>query len=220
MEKEIQDRRPIRARETRWATAAARYLRRKGCTPNGISLFSIAFAALSALCYLAAWWVEDQIGQRILFIAAAVGIQGRLICNLLDGMVAVEGGLRSPAGAVYNELPDRVSDTLLLLGVGYGLTLYPSAVALGWGCALLAVATAYIRLLGGTCGLPQRFSGPMAKQHRMALLTAVSVLAAAFPQWSQQGFVAVLWLILVGAFFTCISRARLIIKDLNAGESP
>ncbi|MFT8209500.1 MAG: lysophospholipid acyltransferase family protein [Symbiopectobacterium sp.] len=58
---------------------------------------------------------------------------------------------------------------MLLLGVGYGVLLFPYAPLLGWGAALLALATAYIRLLGGTCGLVQRFSGPMAKQHRMAL---------------------------------------------------
>ncbi|EMH4164340.1 CDP-alcohol phosphatidyltransferase family protein [Pluralibacter gergoviae] len=217
MDKDIQDRRPIKARQTRWASGAARYLRTKGCTPNGISLFSILFAAVSALCYLAVWHCASVPGQRILFIVAALGIQGRLICNLLDGMVAVEGGLRSPAGAVYNELPDRVSDTLLLLGAGYGITLYPAAAPLGWACALLAIATAYVRLLGGTCGLAQRFSGPMAKQHRMALLTGASVIAAIVPTWSQQLFLAVLIVIAVGSALTCITRTRSIIRDLNAG---
>ena len=31
-------------------------------------------------------------------------------------MVAVEGDLRSPVGAVFNDLPDRVSDSLILIG--------------------------------------------------------------------------------------------------------
>ncbi|EPU3936499.1 hypothetical protein ACVWYD_003078 [Morganella morganii] len=35
---EIRDRRPIKARQTRWATSAARQLQRRGATPNGISV--------------------------------------------------------------------------------------------------------------------------------------------------------------------------------------
>ncbi|WP_252317200.1 MULTISPECIES: CDP-alcohol phosphatidyltransferase family protein [Symbiopectobacterium] len=150
-------------------------------------------------------------------IAGALGIQGRLLCNLLDGMVAVEGGMRSTAGAVYNELPDRVSDTLLL-GVGYGILQHPYAPLLGWGAALLTLATAYIRLLGGTCGLAQRFSGPMAKQHRMALLTVGAVVAAMVPQWGESIFTLILSAILVGAGATCINRTRQIIRDLSSGE--
>lgn len=73
-------------------------------------------------------------------------VQGRLICNLLDGMVAVEGGLRSPVGAVFNDLPDRVSDSLILIGAGYGLAGFITyAPQLGWAAALMAVMTAYVR---------------------------------------------------------------------------
>lgn len=101
MEKDIQDRRPIRARETRWATAAARYLRRKGYTPNTISLFSILFAALGALCFLIVWRCDSEGLQRVLLIVGALAIQGRLLCNLLDGMVAVEGGMCSASAAPW-----------------------------------------------------------------------------------------------------------------------
>ena len=82
-------------------------------------------------------------------------------------MVAVEGGKSSPVGALYNELPDRLSDSLLLVPIGYA-----AGVAwLGWAAALLAALTAYIRAVGGSLGLPQDFSGIMAKPQRMALLT-------------------------------------------------
>ena len=48
-------------------------------------------------------------------------VQLRLLCNLLDGMVAVEGGRSSPVGALYNEVPDRVADSLLLVALGYAV---------------------------------------------------------------------------------------------------
>lgn len=146
-------------------------------------------------------------------------IQGRLICNLLDGMVAVEGGMKSPVGAVYNELPDRIADTLIILGVGYGLSPdFSMAITLSWVGAFFAVMTAYVRVLGGACGLEQQFTGPMAKQHRMALLTSVAVIAAFIPSlWGIWLFFISLWIIILGSTLTTIFRTRRILRDLAQG---
>jgi phosphatidylglycerophosphate synthase len=59
-----------------------------------------------------------------LLLTAAIGVPRRLLCNLLDGMVAVAGGLGSPSGQVWNDLPDRI-------GAGHG-------IAYRWGAALPA----------------------------------------------------------------------------------
>ncbi|ECF0472671.1 CDP-alcohol phosphatidyltransferase family protein, partial [Salmonella enterica subsp. enterica] len=157
--------------------------------------------------------------QSILLILGALAIQGRLICNLLDGMVAVEGGLKSPAGAVYNELPDRIADTLIIIGVGYGLSItFPIAITLGWVAAFFAVMTAYIRVLGGSCGLEQRFTGPMAKQHRMALLTGIAIISAFIPaEWGAWLCLVSLWIIIFGSVLTTILRTRQILRDLTQG---
>jgi len=40
------------------------------------------------------------------------------LCNLLDGMVAIEHGKQSQLGVLYNELPDRVSDSVLFVALG------------------------------------------------------------------------------------------------------
>ena len=53
------------------------------------------------------------------FLGAIVGIQGRLICNLLDGMVAIEGGRKSKSGEIWNDFPDRLADPLVLAAAGY-----------------------------------------------------------------------------------------------------
>jgi phosphatidylglycerophosphate synthase len=94
-------------------------------------------------------------------------VQLRLLCNLLDGMVAIEGGRKTATGGLYNELPDRFADSALIVALGYGA----GEPWLGWLGALAAAVTAYIRVLGGTLGLAQDFRGPMAKPHRMAVLT-------------------------------------------------
>ncbi|WP_235365251.1 hypothetical protein [Proteus terrae] len=78
--------------------------------------------------------------------------------------------------------------------------------------------TAYVRVLGGACGLDQQFTGPMAKQHRMALLTSVAVIAAFIPSlcgiWL---FFISLWIIILGSTLTTIFRTRRILRDLAQG---
>ncbi|GAA0334959.1 CDP-alcohol phosphatidyltransferase family protein [Morganella psychrotolerans] len=217
MDPEIKDRRPIKARQTRWATASARWLQQRGATPNGISVASVVFALFAALAFFGALNSEITVLRILLFVLAALLVQGRLICNLLDGMVAVEGGLRSPVGAVFNDLPDRISDSLILIGVGYGLSGFITwTPELGWAAALMAVMTAYVRVLGGACEQPQKFLGPMAKQHRMALLTIIAVIACFLPaDWAQSLFFIVLWVITLGAFWTTLRRTSVLMADLR-----
>ena len=146
--------------------------------PNVISLASIGFAALAGL----ALWATAAAGtalQPVLWLLAATGIQLRLLCNLLDGMVAVEGGRGSKSGEVFNDAPDRLADLLILVAAGYALPWPAWGGALGWVAATLAVLTAYVRVLGRALGRPQDFCGPMAKQHRMAVLTAACLGAIA-----------------------------------------
>ncbi len=210
------DRRPISSRNTSWANNAARLLQRKGATPNGISAASMAFAFLSGLSFFFAFRFFDFPVTSVFLFLGAVFIQCRLICNLLDGMVAVEGGMRTPTGAIFNDLPDRVSDSFILLGAGYSATLFPWAVELGWAAALLAALTAYIRILGGSCGLAQRFQGPMAKQHRMAILTASALIAAFLPvYWGQLLLTVALGIIALGSLITCFVRLCAVGKELN-----
>ncbi|HSQ07804.1 MAG TPA: CDP-alcohol phosphatidyltransferase family protein, partial [Chromatiaceae bacterium] len=107
-------RRPLRTRDARWARALATWLVNRRVPPNWISLASLGFAATGALAMLAAPAASPG-GRDALFVLAAACIQVRLLCNMLDGMVAVVGGLGSSAGDIYNELPDRIADPLLIV---------------------------------------------------------------------------------------------------------
>src|SRR5262249_50246605 len=113
--------------------------------------------------------------RAVLLAAGAAGIQLRLLCNLLDGMLAVEEGLKTPTGEIYNDLPDRIADGGILSGAGYAAEL----AALGWTAAACAIFTAYVRVPAGSLRASQRFIGPMAKQHRMFTLTVGALAAAA-----------------------------------------
>jgi len=180
-------RRPLRSRQTGWAKSIAQFLARRRVSPNFISVMSVVFSAGAAV---ALWCLADAVGARriILLLSAAAGIQLRLVSNLLDGMVAVEGGLKTKSGDIFNDFPDRVSDSLILIAVGYAVHI----PTLGWCAALLAALTAYVRLLGGSCGLKQNFIGPMAKQHRMAVLTAMCLLSMVegMSRYNKVGFIS------------------------------
>ncbi|WDS35828.1 CDP-alcohol phosphatidyltransferase family protein [Pseudoxanthomonas sp.] len=200
------NRRPIAARNTGWAQRLSATLARSSITPNQISVLSIFFAAIGAA--MLAW--VPTVGGLVL---AAACIQLRLVCNLLDGMVAMEGGRKTATGALYNEFPDRVADSLLIVALGYACGLS----WLGWLGALLAALTAYVRLAGGSLGLAQDFRGPMAKQHRMAVLTVACVIAAV-ERWlhgTHWSLLAAAVVIAVGALLTCITRSAGIARQLN-----
>jgi phosphatidylglycerophosphate synthase len=203
----LASRRPLTSRSTAWARFLAAVLVRSGVSPNAISVASILFASAGA-----AFLVCMPTGVGLLATAACV--QLRLLCNLLDGMVAIEGKRQSATGALYNEIPDRFADSLFIVALGYAI----GAPWLGWFGALTAAVTAYIRVLGGSLGLPQDFRGPMAKPHRMAVLTGACVLGAV--EWwlrgSQWALIAAAWIIAVGSFITCATRAVAIAHQLRA----
>jgi phosphatidylglycerophosphate synthase len=206
-----ENRRPLKTRSAAWAQRLAQRLAKAGVSPDNISAASVAFAVLGAALMMAAG-VSSAPLRAVGLIGGAVCIQLRLLCNLLDGMVAVEHGRGSPAGPIWNELPDRIADCLFLVGAGYcafGSKLDLGAW-LGWLAAFLAVLTAYVRELGRGLGFPADFSGPMAKPHRMAALTATCVLAALEPLWAWRGhlMVAGLAVIAIGTAWTVVRRTR------------
>lgn len=202
------DRRPIAARGAGWTRYLLRLLLATPISPNQISLLSVVFAALGAGALAAA-------PQRpLLYLAAAACIQLRLVCNLMDGLVAVEGGRASKLGALYNEFPDRVADSLLIIAAGYAA----GTPWLGWAGALAAALTAYVRVSGGALGLGQDFRGPMAKQHRMAVLTLACLLAC-LEQWlrgSGLAMIAACWIVFLGSLATCGTRTVAIARQLEA----
>jgi phosphatidylglycerophosphate synthase len=200
------NRRPIASRSAGWAKAAASFLARTNVTPNQISATSMAFAAVGAVLLALK---PDAIG----LIGCALAVQARLVCNLLDGMVAIEGGKKSAVGALYNEFPDRIADSLLIVALGYCVA-WP---ALGWFGALAAALTAYIRVFGGSLGLAQDFRGPMAKQQRMAVLTVACVAGAAehVLTGSRYALIAAAIIIAAGSAVTCVTRTLAIAAELR-----
>ena len=207
-------RRYLRTRERRWPRAIATALGNWGFRPNGVSVLSIVFAVAAGF---ALWWFGVVGGDWRLLVAAAIGIQLRLLCNMLDGLLAVEGGFKSKLGDLYNEIPDRFADVAILVGAGYALIGMPYGEILGWSAAVLAVLTAYVRLLAGSLGARQLFIGPMAKQHRMFVVTVGCVIGAL--EFARFGTVRAVWLALMvvvaGSMVTFARRLARLATELK-----
>ncbi|WP_426233617.1 CDP-alcohol phosphatidyltransferase family protein [Pseudomonas sp. TWP3-2] len=201
-----ENRRPINTRSAGWAKRFTEVLVNRDISPNQISVVSMVFALLGAL----ALNIDNGVVGSI---CCAVAIQLRLLCNLFDGMVAIEGGKQSAIGSLYNEFPDRVADSLLIVGLGYAI----GQSDLGWFAALAAALTAYVRVFGGSLGLKQSFIGPMAKQHRMALMTVGLLLNAVETSFYATHYVLLiaLTIIAIGSVATCATRTLAISRQLK-----
>jgi len=227
-EAETMDRRPLASRETGWARTMAAWLTAAGAAPNAISIAGMGFGVTAGVAFALtratpAGWVE-----RGLWLAGALFVQLRLLANLLDGMVAVEGNRRSRTGELYNEIPDRVSDSAILLGAGVGCgALWAEGLALGLFAALAAMFVSYIRAVGKATTGTSAYIGPMAKQHRMAVVTIAAVAVALLPQslrltwtWTNHGepfgLIAVaLVVIVVGCAITAFRRLIRIARSMR-----
>lgn len=134
-------------------------------------------------------------------------------------MIAIEGGLKTKTGEIYNELPDRFADLLIIGGAGYAAGAITWQAELAWIAAGLAVTTAYVRALGVAAGASQKFHGPMAKPHRMALLTVAALAQGAWYFFDDQPPAILFWALVVmaaGCLATIFRRCVLIMRELNA----
>ncbi len=209
----MENRRPLSSRDIGFFQKLAKALVNMGLTPNQVSVLSTIFAVVSAIgfyklstltaCVLLCWFM------------ALAGILLRLLCNLMDGLMAIEGGKKTPAGEIYNDFPDRLSDVIIMMGASF-LVPYSWGRDLGWLASVLALFTAYVRMLSASMGKGHDFCGPMAKQHRMFVLNVslVAWLAEYYLTSTTYSLTVGLLIIAAGSLVTVINRLCKLVKKL------
>ena len=154
-------RRPIAGVFRKTAHGATGFCVRVGIHPDAISYLSMVAAAGAGGCFL----FSDR--WPWLLLVGPLLCYARLWCNMLDGMVALAGGKASWRGEILNDLPDRISDVLIFVGVAHsGLC----AQASGYWAAIMALLTAYVGMFGQAVRVQREFSGVMSKPWRMVTL--------------------------------------------------
>jgi phosphatidylglycerophosphate synthase len=167
-------RRPIADAFRKTAQGVVKLCVRWNIHPDVISYLSIVASSGAALCF----W---QAGKYpwLLLIAPAL-CYFRLWFNMLDGMVALGSGKASLRGEILNELPDRISDLLIFVGVAHSGLCSP---LLGYWAAIGALFTAYVGTLGQAVSGRREFGGIMSKPWRMVVLHLGSWVTLGFHGW-------------------------------------
>jgi phosphatidylglycerophosphate synthase len=206
---ESTSRRPIAATFRQTADAATRFCVRHGIHPDAISYLSVIAALIAAICF----WKSGT--SRWLLIIAPLFCYLRLWFNMLDGMVAFEAGKASRRGEILNDLPDRVSDIVIFVGVAHSGLMNP---LIGYWAAIFAVLTPYVGLFGQALGVQREFGGIMSKPWRMVALHVGAWLTFFLAPQPSPTFTIFDWTCLVviaGCVETIVVRLKRIIAALQ-----
>ena len=108
-------------------------------------------------------WLALLPQSRWPFLLLPVTLFLRMALNAIDGMMAREHGMKSPDGAVLNELGDVISDAALYLPFALVAGVNAPLVVLVVIAAIIGeMAGALGPMLGGT----RRYDGPLGKSDR------------------------------------------------------
>jgi CDP-diacylglycerol--glycerol-3-phosphate 3-phosphatidyltransferase len=181
-------------------------LAKAGVTANGVTLAALAFSLAHGA------WLALAPGSRLPFLLLPVTLFLRMALNAIDGMMAREHGMKSPEGAVLNELGDVISDAALYL---------PFALVAGMNAALVvlvAIAAIIGEMAGGLgpmLGGTRRYDGPLGKSDRafaFGLLAFLIGVGLTPDMWST----IYLSVLLALSALTIVNRARGIVAEAKA----
>jgi len=176
-------------------------LARAGVSANGVTLAALALSLAHGA------WLALLPQSRWPFLLLPVTLFVRMALNALDGMMAREHGMASPAGAVLNELGDVISDTALYLPFALVAGVNPALVVL---VVILAIIGEMAGALGPLLGAPRRYDGPLGKSDRafaFGLLAVLIGIGLTPGSWTT----LYLALLLVLSALTILNRARTIV---------
>src|SRR5205809_7854326 len=202
-------RRPIAAVFRQTGDAATRFCVRHRIHPDTISYLSIVAALIAAICF----WKSGE--RRWLLIIAPFFCYLRLWFNMLDGQIAFAAGKASRRGEILNDLPDRISDIVIFVGVAHSGLMNP---LIGYWAAILAVLTAYVGLFGQALGVQREFGGIMSKPWRMVAVTIGAWLTFFCHGHSFPSFTILDWtcfVVIVGCVQTIVVRLKRITAALQ-----
>ncbi len=157
----------------------------------------------------------------VMAVAAAVAIgSGRLLVGLvllalaavpdmLDGAVAKASATASPRGAFFDSVADRVTDSLILGGIGWHLAVTRGGLApmLAFAVMGASMLISYERARAESLGYSAR-GGLMERAERIVLLG----FGLAFPAL----LLAVLWVMLAATLFTAVQRFVMVWRQAGA----
>lgn len=126
-------------------------------TPNQLTIGTLLLSSAMGT------WLFVGHEQNMPWIILPFFLICRMALNALDGMIAKEYNLKTPFGAIMNEVSDVLSDAALYLPF---CRLSGAIVELPVIIVILAIVSELIGVLATTIGSSRRFDGPMGKSDR------------------------------------------------------
>ena len=178
-------------------------LAKAGVTANGVTLAALGLSLAHGA------WLALAPDSRWPFLLLPVTLFLRMGLNAIDGMMAREHGMKSPEGAVLNELSDVISDTALYLPFALVVGVNASLVVL---VAISGIIGEMAGALGPLLGGMRRYDGPLGKSDRafafglLGFLIGVDLTPG---MWTTVYLAALLAL----SVLTIVNRARGIVAE-------
>ena len=180
-------------------------LANQGVTANTITIASIVLSFIGGVCVFFAkssltllWFVP-----LVLFL--------RMALNAIDGMLAREHNMKSPEGAILNELGDVVSDAFLYLPFAYLSKVSPELIV------ILIIASLIVEMTGVVAiqiGASRRYDGPFGKSDRAFIFGLIALLlAVGIPSGAWLNLLLIICIAL--SVFTTIKRAKNALNELK-----
>lgn len=135
----------------------------------------------------------------------------RMALNAIDGMLAREHDMKTPLGAILNELTDVISDAALYFPFALIPGFEPAWVI---GVVFLAALSEMTGVIGVQIGASRRYDGPMGKSDRAFFFGALSLAlgaGVAAGAWLNPLLIVVLFLLAL----TIGNRARGALSELE-----
>lgn len=181
--------------------------KRIGLTPDVVSLLALLTAVGAGVSFYAA-------GEtRLLYLLGAVLVACNGLLDVIDGTLARELDISSPAGDLLDHVLDRYADIVIVAGLAAGI----DAFALGFAAVTGVLMTSYLGTQTQAVGLDRVYGGLLGRADRLVLVGLVTALAA-FVDPTLQGLSLVGWLLVVFAVvghLTALQRFYYARRDLK-----
>jgi CDP-diacylglycerol---glycerol-3-phosphate 3-phosphatidyltransferase len=182
-----------------------RWLAKSGVTANQVTIVA---TCLSIICGGSIVW------HHSLLILVPPLLLLRMMLNAIDGMLAREHQMKTPLGAILNELCDAISDTAIYLPFGLlpGVSGYLVTIFV-----LLAIIGELAGVLGLTVGSQRQYDGPMGKSDRAVVFSIIALLftIGIFPA----SWLDLVWICAIGlSIWTCINRVVSTLVEIEQND--
>lgn len=179
------------------------YLAKAGVSPNSVTILAIILSAIIGIAF-----TLKPDGGVILFVPFVLFL--RMALNAIDGMLAREHKMKTPFGAILNELGDVISDALIFLPFAFVVGVEPVVIVI---LVIVSIISELAGILGQCIGASRRYDGPMGKSDRAFLFGVLSIII--YFEWVGNWMNWVLSIAVVLIILNIIIRIRSALREIH-----